>query len=213
VKWATEIEIKHASPSVTPQEGIIGITGYKLIFTETMNNSLSSPASIDYYWTFHIDKWNGTQWVATAINVSAGSVLGYSVAALTTVNLPYYVDLLNSSGLNAVAWGDWLRVSFTFQWALNGTSYSANYMAKLNVHPADIADATVAFPYLGADGSCGADDFHVLATYWLNKVPSGTDPTSDLARADIGGYGSVGPKDFHMMAEDWLLSWTNTPPS
>jgi hypothetical protein len=210
VKWVTQIEIMPASPTVTPLEGIIGITGYKLIFTETMNNSLSSPASIDYYWTFHADYWNGTQWIATAINDSTGSVLGYSIAALTTVDLPYSVYVLSPS---TVKWGDWLRISFTFHWTYSGTSYSAGYVAKLHVHPGDIAGASVDFPYLGADGIVNVFDLGGITGNWYATLPPSANPLSAPAIADINGDGIVNILDLGCITSNWQATWTNTPPS
>jgi hypothetical protein len=193
-----------------PTGGSVGITGYKLVFEEIVNNSLSSPATIDYYWSFNVDTWNGTQWVAAAISGSTALVTGYSILTNTTIDLPYCVYFLNSS---TVEWGDWLKISYTFHWTYSSTTYSVAYVAKLNVHPGDIAGAaSVTFPYLGADGTVNAQDFHILARAWLKTVPPGTDPTSNLARADIGGYGIVGAKDFHILAANWLYAWSNTPP-
>jgi hypothetical protein len=194
--------------------GVVGITGYKLVFKETMNNTLSVPVIIDYSWSFSVEKWNGTQWEATAISGSSPPA-SYAINALTTVDLPYYIYLLNSSGPNAVAWGEWLEISFIFHWTYSsGISYSTSYASELNVHPADVTGAgSVTFPYLGAVGSASGLDLHLLATYWLQSVPSGTDPTSDLARADIGDFGSVSGLDLHILAHFWLLSWADTPPT
>jgi hypothetical protein len=193
-----------------PIEGSVGITGYKLVFEQIVNNSFSSPATIDYYWSFNTDMWNGTQWVASAVNGSSTPVTGYAIPASTTVNLPYYVYVLPMS---SVAWNEWLKISFTFHWTYNDANYSIGYMAKLNVHPGDIAGAaSVTFPYLGADGAVTGKDLHILAMYWLHSVPSGTDPTSDFARADINGDGIVNGLDLHVLALSWLKSWTNTPP-
>jgi len=124
----------------------------------------------------------------------------------------YYVYLLPSSSPSAVVWNDWLRIDFAFHWTYSSLNYTAAYMAKLNVHPADIAGATVTFPYLGADGAVGPKDLHTLAVYWGQHVPPGTDPTSDLARADINGDGTVGPGDLRILGAEWNLVWTNTPP-
>jgi hypothetical protein len=191
-----------------PTEGVVGITGYKLVFAETFNNFFSSNATIDYYWSFSIDEWNGTQWVAAAIGGSSTTVVGYVILGSTTVNLPY-VYLLNQS---SVKWGEWLKVSYTFNWTYNGTNYSTDYTAKLNVHPGDIAGAAVVFPYLGADGVCNLLDVTPIALNWLKKVPTGTDPTSPLAIADINGDGVVNILDVMAIALHWLQRWTNTPP-
>jgi hypothetical protein len=209
VKFITKMEIIPASPTLTPLEGIVGITGYKLLFKETMNNSLSSPVNIDYYWTFHADKWNGTQWIVTGISGSTASVLGYFIAALATVDLPYSVYILSPS---VVMWGDWLRISFTFHWTYSGTSYLANYMTKLNVHPADIAGGTSTVPYFGADGSVGPPDLGVIAPNWKKSVPAGTDPTINLAKADVNGDCSISPADLGIISARWKQTWTNTPP-
>ena len=191
--------------------GVVGITGYKLVFKETMNNSLGVPATIDYYWSFGIDKWNGAQWVASDISGSSTPVVGYAIPA-GTVDLPYYTYLLPMSGPNAVTWGDWLRINYTFHWTYSSTDYSTDYTAKLHVHPADIAGAaSVTFPWLGADGTVGTADLRVLGVEWgLSSV--GADSTSDLARADINGDRSVGIADLHILGVEWGQTWTNTPP-
>jgi len=220
VNGGTAIPYQTSDGTVTIQSGVVwaqagevGITGYKLLFEETMNNSLSSQETISYYWNFTADKWNGTQWVATGISGSS-ALAGSTIGALTTVDLPYYVYHLNSSGPNAVAWNEWLEVSFTFHWTYGGTGYSTAYTEELNVHPADVTGAaSVTFPYLGAVGSATGLDLHLLGLYWLQSVPSGTNPTSALARADIGDFGSVSGEDLHILAQFWLLSWKNTPPS
>jgi hypothetical protein len=189
---------------------VVGITGYKLVFKGTYGNFFSSNATIDYYWSFSADEWNGTQWVVTGISGSSAPVVGYVVPALTTTNLPYYVCVLNPSTVN---WDEWLRIDYTFYWTYDGINYSTVYTAELNVHPGDIAGAaSVTFPYLGADGAVTGKDLHILAMYWLHSVPSGTDPTSDFARADINGDGIVNGLDLHILALSWLKSWTNTPP-
>ena len=195
----------------TPVAGIAGINGYKLLFKETVGNPFSSPASIDYYWSFNIDKWNGEQWVAAGISGSSAPVAGYSISALATVDLPYYVYVLPSAGPNAVGWCNWLKISFTFHWTYSSTSYSTAYTAKLHVHPADIAGVAVAFPYLGADGKVGTSDLHVLGVAW-GQSSVGADPTSDLARADFNGDGAVGTKDLNILGVEWGQNWTNTPP-
>ncbi|HML03365.1 MAG TPA: hypothetical protein VK487_08330 [Candidatus Bathyarchaeia archaeon] len=197
----------------------VGITGYKVVFEDTMNNSLSSPATIDYYWSFSVPYiWSltpgaGWHWGDENISSSTVSVTQYVIPANTTADLDgTYV--LPSSGNNRVGWGDWITVSFTFHWTYNSTSYSTDCCTtKLNVHPGDITGAAVTLPYLGATGYVTGLDLHLLAINWLQSVPSGTNPTSALARADIDGAGSVTGKDLHILALDWLQSWTNTPPS
>jgi hypothetical protein len=192
-----------------PIEGSVGITGYKLMFEEIMNNSLSSSTSIDYYWSFNAYMWNGTQWVAAGISGSTALVTGYPIPSNTTVNLPYSVYLLS---LSAVNWGDWLRISYSFHWTYSSTAYSVAYVAKLNVHPADVAGAaSVTFPYFGAIGIAGTASLHLIGVCWGNSSV-GLDPTSYVARADIGGYGSVGTADLHILGVEWDLTWTNTPP-
>ena len=212
VKWVTKIEIMPAPPSVTPLEGIIGTTGYKLILTEAINNSLGSMANIDYYWNFHTDKWNGIQWAATSINGSSSVVIDYAIPANTTVDLPYYVYLLPISGSNAVVWGEWLRISYTFHWVYNSMNYSTSYMAKLNVHPGDIGGASVVFPYPGADGVVNARDLSVLSSAWLQSVTAGTSPTANVFRSDLNGDGVVNARDLSLFAGNWLLGWSNSPP-
>ncbi len=54
-----------------------------------MNNSLSSSGLIDCYWSFNMDKWNGTQWVAASISGSTALVVDYVILGLTTLDLPY----------------------------------------------------------------------------------------------------------------------------
>jgi len=189
--------------------GAVGITGYKLIFKETMNNSLDFGMTINYYWDFSVDKWNGTAWVASGIGGSTTPVTGYSIPPQTTMDLPLNVYLLPTSGL---AWGNWLKISYAFEWTYNSNSYSTSYVAKLNVHPGDIAGAAVAFPYLGADGKVNLVDLSLVTSNYGNTVPSGTDPTSTLARADINGDGKVNLVDLTYVTGSWLATWTNTPP-
>jgi hypothetical protein len=199
-------------PAVQPTGGVVGITGYKLVFTETMHNTLGSPELINYHWSFSIDKWNGAQWVATGISGSSAPVTGYFISALATVDLPYYVYLLPLSGSNAVAWGDWLRISYTLYWTSSSTNYSTDHVAKLHVHPADIAGRANIAPYYGADGSVGPADLGLISPNWKKTVPPGTDPTSNSAKADINGDGSVGPADLGVLSARWKQTWTNTPP-
>jgi outer membrane protein assembly factor BamB len=197
-----------------PTGGVVGLTGYKLVFTETMDNYLNSQATINYTWSFSIDKWNGTQWVATAISGSSAPVTGYVIPSLTTMDLPYYVYLLPTSGSNAVKWGDWLKINCTFHWVYDGTDYSIDYSAELSVHPADIGQSSpIAFPYLGSDGTVNLKDLGLITGNWQAHVPSGTDPTSSLARADINGDGVVNLKDLGLITGNWQAKWTNTPPA
>jgi hypothetical protein len=197
-----------------PTAGVVGITGYKLLFKETMNNSFCIPVTIDYYWDFSIDKWDGENWVAAGISGSSTPVTGYGIPALTIVDLPYYVYLLPPSGGNAVVWGDWLKVSFTFHWTYNSISYSTSYTVKLHVHPADIAGAaSVDFPYLGADNVVNAKDYSPIAANWLATPTSwDTAPLTVLARADLNGDNVINAKDYSPIAANWLATWTNTPP-
>ena len=206
---SVQVTIIVARP-VTSVEGLVGTTGYKLVFKETMSNTLGSPALIDYYWSFSVDKWDGTQWVASGISGSSAPVVGYVIPGLTAVDLPYYVYLLDSS---TVKWGDWLKISFTFHWTYGSTDYSTDYMAKLHVHPGDIYGATsIIFPYPGADGFCNFKDFTPIQLNWLKAVSPGTDPASMLARADINGDGIVNLLDINPIAFKWQKTWTNTPP-
>jgi hypothetical protein len=207
-------------PPVMAISGSVGITGYKLVFKEVMNNSLGSQAIINYYWSFSVEVWNGTQWFIprngthVLIPMSGLSIpfASYAIPNSTIISL-YYVYVLNSSGMNAVSWGEWLKISFTFHWTYSGNSYSTNYAEELNVHPGDIAGAAlVTFPYLGADGVVNINDVFPIATNWLQTVSPGTNPMSTLARADIIGQGVVNINDVFPIAENWLATWTNTPP-
>jgi hypothetical protein len=207
----TETAYYRTLPSVDAS-GAVGITGYKLVFEETMNNSLGSQVTLNYYWSFCVYKWNGAQWAATGIMTSSTPVTGYVIQALTTKSLPYYVYLLNSSGPNAVAWGNWLKVNYTFHWTYSSTNYLIACVAKLNVHTGDIAGAAVTFPYLGADGHVTLSDLVLIALNWQKTIPAGTDPTSSLARADINGDGIVNMNDVTAIAQHWMQTWINTPP-
>jgi hypothetical protein len=179
------------------------------VFNGTFGNFLSVNTTINYYWSFSAEKWNGTQWVTTGISGSSAPVVGYAIPALTTLNLPYYVYVLNPRMVN---WDEWLGINYTFYWMCNGINYSTVYTAELNVHPADIAGAPVIFPYLGADGSVSSSDLYVFGSEWgLSSV--GANPTSNLARADIGNYGSIGGEDLYIFGSEWGFSWTNTPPT
>jgi parallel beta-helix repeat protein len=197
---------------VMPIECSVGITGYKLLFNETIVNSLSSQVTIDYYWSFSVEKWSGTQWISAGISGSTPSVVGLPVPTLTAVDLPYSVYLLSSS---AVGWGDWLRISYTFHWTYSGTSYSIDYSTKLHVHPGDIAGAAaITPPYFGADQHVGIDDVNPVAWYWGKTVSwTGTiDPTDTLHIASISGENRIGVDDINPIAYNWGKTWTNTTP-
>ena len=200
-------------PFSHPIAGTVGITGYKLVFKETMRNTLSSPTTVDYHWNFSVDKWDGAQWLSAGISNSTIPVTGYSIPALSIVDLPYYVYVLPMSGPNAVAWDDWLRIGYTFHWTYNGTNYSTDYTAKLNVHSGDIAGAaSITLPYLGADDICNIKDVTSISLNWQKSVPPSTDPTSALARADINDDGIVNIKDVTPISLNWQKTWTNAPP-
>ena len=198
-------------PPVMSIGGVVGITGYKLVFKETMNNLLGSLATIDYHWSFSVDKWDGTQWVATAISGSSAPVVGYVIPGLTTVDLPYYVYLPSPS---TVKWGDWLRTSYTFHWTYSSTNYSTDYAGKLHVHPGDIAGLAVALPYFGADQRIGIDDANPVAYNWGKLVSwTGTfDPTDTLHIASITMGSRIGIDDVNPIAYYWGKTWTNAPP-
>jgi hypothetical protein len=188
-----------------PIEGLVGITGYKLVFEQIVSNSFGSPATIDYYWSFSADIWNGTEWVAGGVSGSTVFVVGYLIPANTTVDLPYSVYVLNSS---MVKWGEWLRISYTFYWSYSGINYSVVYtVAKLNVHPGDITGtAPVAFPYFGADGVVNIKDGALIGEYWGMTVPPAP------ANVDILGIGVINIKDGAIVGAQWGNTWTNTPP-
>lgn len=198
------------SPDVSAVGSVMGITGYKLVFNETVSNSLVVPTTFDYYWSFSADKWDGTQWVASGISGSTAPVMGYSIPALATVDLPYTVYALSPT---AVAWGDWLRISYTYHWTYAGLNYSTSYTTKLHVHPGDIAGAVVSFPYFGADGICDISDAAPIGVNWQKLVPPSADPTSLLARSDITGDGIVDISDAAIVGVNWQKTWTNNPPA
>jgi outer membrane protein assembly factor BamB/LysM repeat protein len=190
----------------------VGISGYKLVFKETLTNSFSSQETINYYWSFCVDKWNGVQWVATGMNGSSIHFTGYAILALTTEDLPYYVYLLNSCTMK---FGDWLKVYYTFNWNYSGTGYSIACVTKLNVHPADIAGAIVTFPYLGSDGRVNLSDLVLIALNWQKSGILWTgnfDATDSAHRADINGNGTVNLKDLTVLDLNWMKTWTSTPP-
>jgi outer membrane protein assembly factor BamB len=191
--------------------GVVGITGYKLVFEETLNNSLSSPVTIDYSWSFCADKWNGAQWVSAGIT-GTYSVTGYAIPALATEDLPYVYNLSSYFNSNVLEWGDWLKVSYAFNWNYSSTSYSIACVAKLNVHPGDIAGAAVTFPYLGADDRVNMLDVVLIVQWWGYSVAKGTDPTSTLAIADIINQGYVNINDVFPIMHNWMQTWANIPP-
>jgi hypothetical protein len=195
--------------SLTPSSNEVGITGYKLIFNTTLTNMFASAQSINYSWSYVVYKYNAT---AGTYSTAVGGVP--SPTPTTPASVPIGTSTVQSGSilLSGVGWGDWIEVIVSFDYSLGGNVYSIGYVTKLNVHPGDISGGTIAFPYLGAKGAANAKDLGLLATYWLESVPSGTNPTSDLARADIGGYGVVNAKDLGILATNWLLGWTNTPP-
>jgi hypothetical protein len=195
--------------------GEVGITGYKLVLGETMNNPLPLSASIDsYYWSFSAGRWNGTRWVASGISNSSTPVTGYAIPANTTEELPYYVYLLPTSGSTAVKWNDWLKINFTFHWTYSSNSYSVNYTAELNVHFANVAGAAVTFPYLGASGKVGPSDLMAVAFHWNMKVAwtGNINPLDAVHIASITMGNKVGPADLMAVAFHWNQKWTNTPP-
>jgi hypothetical protein len=197
-----------AHPAPTKSE--VGINGYKLIFNETMNNPIGWPASINYYWSFSIDKWNGTQWVASGISGSSTPVVGYSIPALSTVGLPYYVYFLPST----LKWCDWLKVNCIFHWAYICANYSTVYSAKLHVHPGDVAGTVTAFPYLGADGINNLLDLNTISFNWNKPVSwTGTfNPLDNLHKGDINGDGIINLLDLNNISLKWGATWTNSPP-
>jgi hypothetical protein len=201
-----------AATGVTPTAGMAGITGYKLAFKETVCTPFSLSATIDYYWSFSVEKWSGTQWVASGIGGSTASVTGYSIAALSTVDLPCSAYVVSPS---SVAWGDWLRVSFTFHWTYSGTDYSVDYVVKLHVHPGDIAGAALVFPYLGADGIINLLDLNHISFNWNKPVSwTGTfNPLDSPHLGDINGDGIINLLDLNNISLKWGRTWTNAPPS
>jgi outer membrane protein assembly factor BamB len=204
----TETAYYRALPSVDVN-GTVGISGHKLVFKETMNNSLGSQVNVGYYWSFNVDKWNGTRWIATALAGTSTLVKSYTMPALTRKDLPYYV--WNSSTL---AFGDWFRVRYTFHWNYSGTTYSINCVTKLHVHPGDIAGATVTWPYFGSDRKVTIEDVNPVAYNWGKSVSwTGTfDPTDQLHRASITMGTRIGILDVNPIAYNWGKTWTNTPP-
>ncbi len=178
--------------------GMVGITGYKLVFGENLSNTSGSPVSnVGYWWSYAAsDGTNGaTTEVYTTVSTGVSSVMTGSIVLKTQP-----------------AWNTTIDVTWSFNWNISGTIYTIDYgPTALNVHAADIAGKAVAFPYLGADGNVGTKDLHVLGVQWgLSSV--GTDPTSDVARADINGDGSVGTKDLHILGVEWGQAWTNSAP-
>lgn len=197
--------------TVVSVAGVVGISGYKLVFKETLGNPLCSNATVSYYWNFTMDKWNGTAWIASGISGSS-TLFGYSIPTLTTVDLPYYVYVLPQSGPNRVAWCNWLRINFTFHWTYGSTTLFITYTTKVHVHPGDITGASVTFPYLGAEGVCDISDAALVGSNWHKTVAPGTDPTSTRARADINWDGIIDISDAAVIGVNWHKTWTNTPP-
>lgn len=198
--------------TVVTVAGMAGTTGYKLVFKETLGNPLCSNATVSYNWNFTMDKWNGSAWIASGISGSS-PLLGSTIPTLTRMDLPYYVYVLPQSGSNAVKWGDWLKVSFTFHWTYGSIALFITYTTKVHVHPGDIAGMTpVTLPLIGSDGFVNLKDLGIITGNWPNPVPPGADPTSNAARADINGDGFVNLKDLGVVTSEWTKSWTNTPP-
>jgi parallel beta-helix repeat protein len=198
-------------PQIMEIDGRVGITGYKLLFKETISNYLSSPATTDYYWNFTLDKWDGTHWVSMGISDSTVPVVNYVIPALITVELPYGVYLISPS---AVSWGNWLKVSYDFHWTFSNTNYSASYSIKLHVHQGDIGGAAMTFPYLGADRIVNLLDLNPISFNW-NKPVSWTDtinPLDTLHRADINRDGIINLLDLNLISFNWNKMWTNAPP-
>ena len=209
--WQVKFAYLSLGTHVKAVGGRVGITGYKLLFQETMGNFFGSQAMVTYSWSFSAQAWNGSQWFATGLDAGTSSC-GSVLPALATVDLPIYVCLLDPS---AVTWNEWLKIEFQFLWTYNGTSYSASYVAKLNVHPADMAgSSSVAFPYFGADGRVSTADLTLLARNWGTSVrwTGAFDPTDEMHLADAGMFGRVSIGDLTMLAVEEGSAWTNTPP-
>jgi outer membrane protein assembly factor BamB len=211
----TETAYYRALPAVDAS-GSVGISGYKLVFEETISNPLGSPVTVNYYWSFNMDKWDGTQWISTGIGGNYPPTP--ATINIITKNLTYYVYTLTRCN---VKWGDWLRIRYTFHWAYNSHTYQIDYVTKLNVHPGDIAGvkdpmtAPVTLPYFGADGRVNLGDLFLVAFNWQKTVSwtGKIDPTDALHRADINGSGKIDICD--LMAVSFKLKelpWTNTPP-
>jgi hypothetical protein len=178
-----------------------------------MKNYLSLPTTTNYYWSFSIDRWDGTKWITTGISGSS-TLLSYVLPALTTVELPYYIYLLPKSGPNNVTWCNWLRINFTFHLIYGGVRLSVDQTAKLHVHPGDIAGGVVALPYFGSDTRVGIEDVNPVAWYWGAPVSwtGAFDPTDPLHIASVTMGSRIGIDDLNPIAWYWGKAWTNTPP-
>jgi len=80
-------------------------------------------------------------------------------------------------------------------------------IVHLHHHPADIAGGAAGIPYYYADGICSIKDATLIGLYWMQVVPPSTDPTSNLARADINGDGIVSIKDATQVGLYWMQTW------
>jgi len=181
-----------------------GITGIKLILQE--NYTGAGTGAFNYQWKYNVEWFNATSGNYDIPGPSgASSAVASTITAGNTSGTLYYVITLPKEGTTSYATYDntFIVVSnFTY----NGIT--VDQATTLNYHPGDIAGTTALFgPYWGADGIVNTKDLKLMANNWLKTVPSGTNPTSNLARADIDNVGTVNTVDLKAMAKDWLLSW------
>jgi hypothetical protein len=194
-------------PPIWTPSSEVGITGYKLVLNTTLTNSLGTPQSINYSWSYEVYTYNVTT-KTYSIAVTSGvtpTVTGYFVPTSTST--------IQSLERNAVlpttlSWNDSIEVFGSFVYTLSGNTYTLALPATLlNVHPGDITGKPVTFPYLGADGVVNIKDGALVGAYWGNTVPAGTNPETALARADILGLGVINIKAGALVGSEWGRNW------
>jgi hypothetical protein len=194
--------------SLTPSSSEVGITGYKLVFNTTLADMFGNAQSINYSWSYQVYKYNVTT-KTYSIAVTSGvtpTVTDYFVPTGTSTTQSGETDAVLPTTLN---WNDSIEVFSTFVYTLNGNTYTlALPAALLNVHPADIAGAAVVFPYLGADGVVNLIDLGLITSNWYATVPTGANPLSATAIADIAAVGVVNIIDLGYVTSNWYATWS-----
>jgi len=102
--------------------------------------------------------------------------------------------------------------TINFTWNTAGFVYgNCTISTSITLAPSETNNGPSKFVYgvviltipgdINGDGTVNSLDFHIFASYWLERVPPAP------ANVDIGGYGVVSAKDFHIIAQHWLHSW------
>jgi len=211
---------------------VVGQTGYKVLLNTTITDTgLVNSLAGTGYWSYAVYDLTGLRWITNnglpgLVNSQVYNfpalLVGQSTFVLGNVSLPWTI------ATHAPNWNDSLAV--WSQWTFGTPSTPGNvfqypYLYLSPFHPADIAGAAKPAGYTGglspwplpnpgANGQVYTEDLKLLATYWLTTVPSGTNPTSNWARADmlwgvpgVAGSNSIGTSDLKVLSNFWLDTW------